>query len=58
MTKLPLFPVTMVGSWPRSVELLRAQREKRLGRLEIGEFERLAEQEISALLSEQERLGT
>jgi methionine synthase II (cobalamin-independent) len=26
MTALPLFPVAGVGSWPRSPELLRAQR--------------------------------
>lgn len=32
---LPRFPVTTVGSWPRSPELLRALRERRRG--EIGE---------------------
>lgn len=41
-----LFPVTQVGSWPRSDRLLDALREKRIGRISRGEFESLADKEI------------
>ena len=40
------FPVTQVGSWPRSTELLGALREKRQGRISAAEFGELANQEI------------
>ena len=35
---LPLFPVTTVGSWPRSPELLRALRERRRGEIDEARF--------------------
>ena len=35
---LPLFPVTTVGSWPRSPELLRALRERRRGEISEARF--------------------
>jgi len=41
-----LFPVTQVGSWPRSDRLLSALREKRLGRLNQSSFEAIADDEI------------
>jgi len=41
-----LFPVTQVGSWPRSPELLRALRDRQAGRLPRAEFERLADEEV------------
>ncbi|MEZ6096422.1 MAG: hypothetical protein R3C03_19705 [Pirellulaceae bacterium] len=41
-----LFPVTQVGSWPRSTQLLSALREKRLGRLSDADFNRFADEEI------------
>jgi methionine synthase II (cobalamin-independent) len=40
------FPVTQVGSWPRSPNLLSALREKRSGRMSGKEFNKLADQEI------------
>ncbi|MDE0863610.1 MAG: hypothetical protein OSA98_07465 [Rubripirellula sp.] len=40
------FPVTQVGSWPRSPNLLSALREKRSGRMSGKEFDKLADQEI------------
>ena len=33
-----LFPVTVVGSWPRSTELIRALRRKEAGELTLAEF--------------------
>lgn len=50
MPKLPLFPVTMVGSWPRSTELLRSQKMKRAGKLSVDEFEKQADGEIANLI--------
>jgi methionine synthase II (cobalamin-independent) len=41
-----LFPVTQVGSWPRSRELLRALRDHQAGRLPRAEFERVADEEV------------
>lgn len=40
------FPVTQVGSWPRSSALLAALRERRSGRLTTAEFNQLADDEI------------
>lgn len=40
------FPVTQVGSWPRSPELLAGLREKRSGRMSGEEFQQLAGREI------------
>jgi 5-methyltetrahydropteroyltriglutamate--homocysteine methyltransferase len=57
MNALPLFPVTMVGSWPRPKELLRAQRLKRNGRLSAEEFSRLADQTVLDVLRLQEEAG-
>lgn len=41
-----LFPVTQVGSWPRSRELLRALRDRQAGRIQREEFERVADEEV------------
>jgi hypothetical protein len=43
---LPLFPVTTVGSWPRSEELLKLQRAKQAGRLSAEDFEKAADEEV------------
>ena len=40
------FPVTQVGSWPRSPALLSALREKRSGRLSAKDFDQVADDEI------------
>lgn len=47
----------MVGSWPRSPELLRAQKEMRLGRRSEADFQAVADREVLALLRLQESLG-
>jgi 5-methyltetrahydropteroyltriglutamate--homocysteine methyltransferase len=52
-----MITVTTVGSWPRPKELLRAQREKRAGRLPREEFERAAERSILEILRLQEEAG-
>jgi 5-methyltetrahydropteroyltriglutamate--homocysteine methyltransferase len=57
VTNLPLFPVTMVGSWTRSPELLRAQGRKQRGRIPVSEFERVADEAVLETLRLQEEAG-
>ena len=57
MTSLPMLPVTMVGSWPRPKELLRAQKLKRAGRISEDEFERQADQSVVEILKFQDEAG-
>lgn len=52
-----LFPVTQVGSWPRSPALLAALREKRVGRLSANEFEQIADDEIRRCVALQHEAG-
>lgn len=55
--RLPLFPVTTVGSWPRPEALLAAQKEKRAGRLSAAEFGKIADEAVLAALQAQEEAG-
>ncbi len=57
MKALPLFPVTTVGSWPRSPEVLRAQRQKQRGAIPAEEFERVADAAVLEVLRQQEDAG-
>ncbi|MDX6379018.1 MAG: 5-methyltetrahydropteroyltriglutamate--homocysteine methyltransferase [Rubrobacteraceae bacterium] len=57
MKDLPLFPVTTVGSWPRSPEVLRAQRQKQRGATPEEEFERVAGAAVLEVLRQQEDAG-
>lgn len=57
MSRLPLFPVTTVGSWPRPQELLKSQRLLQLGRITREEFHRQAEASILELLEIQHEVG-
>lgn len=50
-------PVTMVGSWPRSRELIQAQRAKQSGRATRAEFEALADREVERVVRLQEEIG-
>jgi 5-methyltetrahydropteroyltriglutamate--homocysteine methyltransferase len=50
-------PVTTVGSWPRSKELLRAQKMKRTGRMSEEEFERMADDAVLEILKLQDEAG-
>jgi 5-methyltetrahydropteroyltriglutamate--homocysteine methyltransferase len=49
--------VTMVGSWPRPRELLRAQKLKRAGKLSHEEFDAQADAAVLDLLRMQEDVG-
>jgi methionine synthase II (cobalamin-independent) len=51
------FQVTQVGSWPRSEGMLAALREKRLGRLSAGEFNKVADGEIKRCIEAQVDAG-
>jgi len=52
-----LLPVTQVGSWPRSPELLSALREKRSGRLSGQDFNRMADNEVRRCVELQHEAG-
>ena len=54
---LPLFPVTTVGSWPRTQELLRAFSLKHRGELGRREFDQVADRAVLAALRAQEQAG-
>ncbi len=57
MTTLPTLPITMVGSWPRPKELLRAQKLKRAGRINAAEFEGEADKSVIEILKLQAEAG-
>ena len=57
MAQLPLFPVTTVGSWPRSTSLIRALRAKQSGEMSDVDFDRVADQEVLSCLRAQEEAG-
>jgi 5-methyltetrahydropteroyltriglutamate--homocysteine methyltransferase len=57
VSDLPLFPVTTVGSWPRSTELLRAQKRMRLGQITPAAFDAEADRAVEAFVRLQERVG-
>ncbi len=57
MRSMPLFPVTTVGSWTRSPDLLRAQGRKQRGKISAAEFERVADEAVLETLRLQEEAG-
>jgi 5-methyltetrahydropteroyltriglutamate--homocysteine methyltransferase len=57
LRELPLFPVTMVGSWPRPPELLRAQRAVAAGSLKRDGLERMEDAAVLDVLRTQEEAG-
>ncbi len=57
MARIPLFPVTVVGSWPRSSELVQALRKRQGGEISAAEFSSLADQEVLTALKAQEEAG-
>ena len=57
MANTPLFPVTVVGSWPRSNELVRALRSKEAGETTYAEFSKVADDEVLACIRAQEDAG-
>ncbi len=57
MADTPLFPVTVVGSWPRSNELVRALRSKEAGESTLADFMAVADGEVLACIRAQEEAG-
>ncbi len=55
--QLPLFPVTTVGSWPRSRELLRALRDRQHGRISAEQFDAVADKAVLDALHAQDAAG-
>jgi 5-methyltetrahydropteroyltriglutamate--homocysteine methyltransferase len=54
---LPRFPVTSVGSWPRSKELLRALAKKQRGEITAKEFDAVADRAVIEALDAQVSAG-
>jgi len=52
-----LFPVTVVGSWPRSPELIQALRKKQSGDISAAEFDAVADRAVLDTLRAQENAG-
>ncbi|CAI6061978.1 cobalamin-independent methionine synthase II family protein [Cohnella sp. JJ-181] len=55
--QLPLFPTSLIGSMPRSTEVLSALRMMRRGKIEPNDFNRLIEAETRKVVELQEDLG-
>lgn len=54
---VPLFPVTVVGSWPRPPWLLEALRKRQADQLSFREFDAVADQAVLESLRYQEDAG-
>ncbi len=57
MAEANLFPVTVVGSWPRPPWLLQALRKRQAGELSFDEFNSMADDAVLASLKYQESAG-
>ena len=57
MADIPLFPVTVVGSWPRSNDLVRALRSKEAGESSLADFNAVADGEVLDCIRAQEQAG-
>jgi 5-methyltetrahydropteroyltriglutamate--homocysteine methyltransferase len=55
--RLPVLPVTTIGSFPQTGELRAARAALRAGRMDQAEYERRVEAEIERVIRLQERLG-
>lgn len=55
--KLPLFPTSLIGSMPRSTEVLSALRMVKRGKMEPVQFNQLVEAETRKVVKLQEDLG-
>ncbi|MBI4498665.1 MAG: cobalamin-independent methionine synthase II family protein [Chloroflexi bacterium] len=54
---MPLFPVTVVGSWPRPRYLLDALRRRQAGQISFAEFNQVADQAVLEALKYQDDAG-
>ena len=57
MADLPLFPVTVVGSWPRPPELIQALRRRQSEEISEDEFNAVADTAVLSALKAQEDAG-
>ena len=57
MADIPLFPVTVVGSWPRSNELVRALRSKEAGESTYADFSKIADADVLDAFERRKRQG-
>src|SRR3954470_9553080 len=57
MSKSRLFPVTVVGSWPRATWLVQALRRRQNGEITQAEFNRIADDAALAAIKYQEDAG-
>ena len=57
MTQQQLFPVTVVGSWPRPPYLIQALRRRQAGEITFEEFQKVADQAVLEALRLQEEAG-
>jgi 5-methyltetrahydropteroyltriglutamate--homocysteine methyltransferase len=55
--RLPVLPITTIGSFPQTGELRQARAALAAGTLAAGDYERLVEAEIERVVRLQERLG-
>ena len=58
MANIPLFPVTVVGSWPRPPELIQALRRRQADEISEDEFNVVADRAVLEALKYQEEAGT
>ena len=56
-SELPMFPVTVVGSWPRPAYLMEAMRKRHRGQLSFDEFNEIADKGVLEALRLQEEAG-
>src|SRR3712207_2685513 len=54
---VPLFPVTVVGSWPRPDYLLKALKQRQAGRISFEQFNEVADRAVLECLKYQEDAG-
>jgi len=54
---MTMFTTTQVGSWPRSKDMLRALRDRRVGKLSRAAFDRVADEEVRRTVRIQEEAG-
>jgi len=57
MSKTKLFPVTVVGSWPRPTWLVQALRKRQNGEMTQAEFNQIADDAVLAAIKYQEDAG-
>ncbi|RXT03582.1 cobalamin-independent methionine synthase II family protein [Ammoniphilus sp. CFH 90114] len=55
--EIPLYPTTVVGSWPRSREVLMGLRDKKAGRISDADFQKIADRAVLDCLRAQEEAG-